>query len=260
MKYIIVALSVFVRTATAAAAVTVERQRNECRRRSVLKNFFVDIFGNALLCAGALLGFVYSLNKFFRPKSALYKKMVGCALGCLFIERLYGIVQYLVTGDFTEYFQVGTFGNIGCFLFLLSANIGAINSLVDDGSAALKKYRRMALAAPLVTLAAAVVIQFSPSHPARTITCAVEELVLGASAYYSLKLLIIPKQYADFLSDLRPFHVLSIVLAAGVTIENVLWCYRVVDQMAWIVPYLILLTPMVTLAPALERGTKQWKV
>ena len=225
-----------------------------------MKIYIVDIIGNLILCVGALIGFVYSLFKFFKPHRAMYMKMVGCALGCMFIERLYGIVQYLVTGDFTEYFQVGTFGNIGCFLFLLSANIGAINSLVDDRSAELKKYRLRALAAPLVTLAAAVVIQFSPSHPARTITCAVEELFVGASAYYSLKNLIIPKKFSDFLSDLRAFHILSLVLAVGVTIENVLWCYRVVYQPAWIIPYLILLVPLLTLAPALERGTKQWKI
>jgi xanthosine utilization system XapX-like protein len=224
-----------------------------------LKIYIVDIIGNAILCAGALLGFVYSLIRFFKPKKAMYMKMVGCALGCLFIERLYGIVQYLVAGDFTEYFQVGTFGNIGCFMFLFSANFGAIDSLMDDGSPELKKYRRLALAAPLVSIAAAVLIQFSPSHPGRTITCAIEELFLGASAYYSLKLLMIPKRYSDFLSSLRVFHILSLVLAAGVTIENVLWCYRVVNQSMWIVPYLILLVPMVLLAPALERGTKQWR-
>lgn len=225
-----------------------------------MKVYIVDFIGNAVLCAGALLGFVYSLFKFFHPKKALYKKMAGCALGCLFIERLYGIVQYLVVGDLTEYFQLGTFGNIGCFLFLFSANYGAIDSLIDDGSAEIKKYRLRALAAPAVTIAAAIAILLSPSNPGRTITCAVEELFVGASAYYSLKNLIIPKKFSDFLSDLRAFHILSLVLAAGVTIENVLWCYRVVYQPAWIVPYLILLVPLLTLAPALERGTKQWKI
>ena len=81
---------------------------------------------------------------------------------------------------------------------------------------------------------------------------------MGASAYYSLKLLMIPKRYSDFLSSLRVFHILSLVLAAGVTVENILWCYRVVNQAMWVVPYLILLVPVAMLAPALERGVRKW--
>lgn len=50
-----------------------------------------DLFSSSLLCFSALVGFVYTLVRFFRPGQALYKKMVACALGCLFIERLYGI-------------------------------------------------------------------------------------------------------------------------------------------------------------------------
>ena len=112
-------------------------------------NYEIELFCNGLLCLGALIGFIYSLVKFFRPKKALYKKMVGCALGCLLIERLYEIVQYVVAGDLPQLFQVGTFGNIGCYMFLFSANYGAIDSLIDDGSEELKKYRLAAFAAPL---------------------------------------------------------------------------------------------------------------
>ncbi|MBQ6153320.1 MAG: hypothetical protein IJJ15_06200 [Ruminococcus sp.] len=219
----------------------------------------VEIICNSLLCLGALAGFVYSLITFFRPKKAMYKKMVGCALGCLFIERLYEIVQYVVAGDIPQLFQIGTFGNIGCFMFLFSANYGAIDSLIDDGSAELKKYRLTALAAPAVTIAAAVAILFSPSDPGRIIACVIEVLFAGASSYYSLKHLIIPKKYSDFLSGMRVFHIMSLVLAVGVTAEDIIWCYQVSVQAIWYIPYTILFVAMVTLAPALERGTKQWR-
>jgi hypothetical protein len=222
-------------------------------------NYHVELVCNALLFSGALFGFVYSLVKFFKPKSAMYLKMVGCALGCLFIERLYEIVQYVVAGDLAEGFIVGDVGNIGCFLFLLSANIGALDSLMDDGSKELKKYRLIAVAAPAVTVAAAVAILFSPSHMTRNITCAVEELFIGASAYYSLKHFIIPKRYLDFLSGLRPFHLFSLILACGITMENIFWCYQLSIQAIWFIPYAILLAAMLALAPSLERGTKQWR-
>ena len=221
-------------------------------------NYNIEIICNSLLCLGALAGFLYSLIKFFKPKKAMYKKMVGCALGCLFIERLYEIVQYVIVGDLPQMFEIGTFGNIGCYLFLLSANYGAIDSLIDDKSAGLKKYRIAALAAPLVAAAAAVMILLSPSDPGRRITCAIELLFVGASAYYSLKHLIIPKEYSDFLSSMRPFHAISLLLAAGTIIEDTIWCYQVNVQAVWYIPYAILLFSMLALAPALERGTKQW--
>ena len=222
-------------------------------------NYEIELFCNGLLCLGALIGFIYSLVKFFRPTKALYKKMVGCALGCLLIERLYEIVQYAVAGDLPQLFQVGTFGNIGCYMFLFSANYGAIDSLIDDGSEALRKYRLAAVAAPVVSVAAAVVILLSPSDPGRKITCAIEQLFVGASAYFSLKHLIIPKHYADFLSKLRPFYAVSLLLAAGTMTEDIIWCYQVSVQAVWYIPYAILLFSMLALAPALERGTKQWR-
>ena len=222
-------------------------------------DYRIDLVWNALLFFGAVFGFVYSLIKFFKPKSALYLKMVGCAFGCLFIERLYEIVQIVVAGELAEGFIVGDIGNIGCFLFLLSANIGAMDSLMDDGSKELKKYRRIALIAPLTIVAAAIAIMFSPSHIARNITCAVEEMFIGASAYYSLKHLIIPKQFSDFLSGLRVFHLFSLILAVGITIENVFWCYQLDNRTLWFVPDAILLVAMLVLAPALERGTSKWR-
>ena len=221
--------------------------------------FEVDILCNAFLCIAALIGFVYSLVKFFKPKQAMYKIMVGCALGCMFIERLYGIVQFFTVGDVPFGFQVGTFGTIGCYLFLFSANYGAMDSLVDDGSPELKKYRRIALIAPLITLLAAIGILFTRVSPGRNITCAIEGLFIGAAAYYSLKHLIIPTKYCDFLTGMRPFHILSLLMAAGSTFENVIWCEEVDSQLVWCVAYAMILVPLLTLAPALERGTKQWR-
>ena len=222
-------------------------------------NYQIELICNGLLCLAALIGFVYSLIKFFKPKKAMYKKMVGCALGCLFIERLYEIVQYVVAGDLPQLFQIGTFGNIGCYMFLFSANYGAIDSLIDDGSEKLKKYRLIALIAPLAAIAAATVILLSPSDPGRKITCAIEMLFAGASSYYSLKHLIIPQKYSDFLSGMRAFHIMSLVLAVGVTVEDLIWCYQVSVQAVWYIPYTILFVAMIALAPALERGTKQWR-
>ena len=222
-------------------------------------NHTFDLISSSLLCFAALVGFVYGLVRFFRPRQALYKKMVACAIGCLFLERLYGIVQILVAGDVPQLFQIGTFGNIGCYMFLFSANYGAIDSLIDDRSDALKKYRRIALAAPAVAIGIGVVLLLAPSDPGRTITCAIEELFTGASAYYSLKHLLIPKKYMDFLSSLKPFHITCLLLAVALTTENIIWCYQITNEIVWTVPYALLFVVMPATAPVLERGIQKWR-
>ena len=54
------------------------------------------------------------------------------------------------------------------------------------------------------------------------------------------------------------FYVVSLLLAAGTMIEDIIWCYQVTVQAVWYIPYAILLFSMLALAPALERGTKKW--
>ena len=221
--------------------------------------FEIEMICNSLLCVGALFGFVYSLIKFFKPKKALYNKMVGCALGCMFIERLYRIVQFFVAGGIPLGFQIGAFGTIGCYMFLFTANYGSMDSLIDDGSAELKKYRRIALAAPLTALVAATAMLFMAAPIERRITCAIEELFVGASAYYSLKHLIIPTKFADFLSGMRPFHIISLIMAAGTTLECIIMCDLSDIQALWCISSALLLIALLSLAPVLERGTKQWR-
>ena len=226
---------------------------------NVTEYLTVDIIGNGILSLAALGSFIYSLVRFFKPRGALYKKMVGCALGCIFLERIYSIVQFIVAGELTEIFQIGSFGNIGCFMFLFSANYGAFNSLIDDRSETLKKYRRIALAAPVFFIAAGVVILLSPANLGRSISCFIEEVLMGLSCYYSLKFLIIPKEYADITTSLRPFHLLSLGLALIFTVENILWVYDPEGSQYWIIIYIVSFLFIVALAPVLHRGIKKWK-
>ena len=217
-----------------------------------------DIIGNGIMCLCALIGFIYAASRFFRPKQALFKRMLASALGCLFIGRLYEIVQFIVVGELPEVFQIGPIAYIGCFMFLFSVNYGALDMLIDDRSAELKKYRWLAVLVTLGFDAAAVLILLSPAGTGLRILIAVEEMIIGASAYYSFKHLIFPKAYSDILSSLRLFHVLSLLLAVGMTVENLLWCYGYDGVSGWIAPYFIVWIVMLAIAPAMEWGTKKW--
>jgi hypothetical protein len=143
-------------------------------------------------------------------------------------------------------------------MFLFSVNYGALDTLIDDRSAKLKKYRWFAVLVTLVFDAAAVLILLSPSGTGFSILVAVEEIFIGASAYYSFKHLIFPKAYVDMLSSLRLFHILSLLLAVSRTAGNLLWCYRYEGIAGWIAPYILEWLVMLAIAPAMEWGTKKW--
>ena len=220
---------------------------------------FSDTVANVTLCISALAGFVYSLIKVFGHRKSLYLKMVGCALGCLFLERLSTMVEIIVSSEMPDLFHVSTFGNIGYSMFMFSANYGTINSLTDDGSAALSKYRLRACLAPLLFAIAAIIILISPANISVSIPCAIEVLFMGATAYYDFKAVIIPERYMGLLSSLTEFHILSLIMFLCLMNENVLWCYDIKSPALWALSYLPMYVILPTIMPVLVGGMNKWK-
>jgi hypothetical protein len=185
--------------------------------------------------------------------------MVGCAMGCLFLARLSSIVEIIVTGDLPDLFQVSILGFIGYSLFIFSANYGTFDSLVDDGSDDLTKYRRKAYLAPLLFILTAVIILFSPAHLSLRIPCAIEVLFMGATSYYDYKHVIIPDHYMGILKSFKPFHILSFIMSICLMAENILWCFDVSFLPAWAIVYIPMYVISILLMPVLVGGMNRWK-
>lgn len=58
----------------------------------------------------------------------MYAKLITCAIGCFALSRIFRVVTIATTGTIPIGFHVGYFGSFGCFLFLLSANYGIMNT------------------------------------------------------------------------------------------------------------------------------------
>ena len=117
---------------------------------------YMFLIANIITCAGALSGFVYGAFRFFRPKAAAYPQMITLDSDVVAMGRLYQIIRILTidnAGSAPEPFHLGVLATIGSLLFLFAANLGAMDSLVDDGSPELKKYRLIPFAAPLIIVA-----------------------------------------------------------------------------------------------------------
>ena len=180
-------------------------------------------------------------------------------MGCLFLARLSSIVEIIVEGNLPDLFQVSILGFIGYSLFIFSANYGTFDSLVDDKSQMLTKYRRKAYFAPLLFILGAVIIVFSPAHPSLRIPCAIEVLFLGATSYYDYKHTIIPNRYMGILKSFKPFHILSFIMSACLMVENILWCYNVTFLPAWAVVYIPMYVISLLLMPVLVGGMNKWR-
>lgn len=188
----------------------------------------------------------------------LYKSFIAGAIGCIFFEKLYEVIQILIEGDVPAQFNVGTIGTIGFFVFLFSANYGTFDSILDDGSPELKKYRIIALAAPLVILIAGVFIIINGINTSSKIFGFLEELAICATIYYNFKHLIIPKEYSHIFSSMRLYFFLVILVSVIMTVENIgFYCgfNNIISEICVCASAVVI----ILMVPALELGVRKWR-
>ena len=169
------------------------------------------LLANIIVCALAFIGFVYGATKFFGAKKALYGQMITFAILCVVVGRIFNVSRLLTGGDIIGRFQLGTLATIGSFIFFFSSNFGALDSIVDDGSDGFKKYRRIAVIAPLIVLAAYFPLFYvGDTALVWKVQGAVLALFASWSSYYHLKHLIIPDVDFGVVKSLRPYNFLAL--------------------------------------------------
>ncbi|MCR4604724.1 MAG: hypothetical protein K5639_01865 [Eubacterium sp.] len=169
------------------------------------------LLANIIVCALAFIGFVYGATQFFGAKKALYGQMITFAILCVVIGRVFNISRLITGGDIVSRFQLGTLATVGSFIFFFSSNYGALDSIVDDGSDEFKKYRRIAIVAPLVVLASYFPLFYmGDASYLWKVQGAVLALFAAWSSYYHLKHLIIPDVDFGVVKSLRPYNFLAL--------------------------------------------------
>ena len=156
--------------------------------------------------------------KLFSTKKPLYMKLLICAVGCFMLEQQLLLINLWC--GVKEMFSIGMLGILGCNYFLLSANYGTLDKIVDDGSKKNKPARLIANIAPVVM----VILTFNVFlvWKDKDIICGVMWVLMLLPAipasYLSLKHILLPKDDFGFLSATRFCNfsalVLYIVMAA----------------------------------------------
>ena len=170
------------------------------------------LLANIITCAGALVGFVVGAIRFFRPRAAVYAQMITLACGVIAFSRLYQIIRLITIAENTKRFHLGVLGVIGSLLFLFAANFGLMDSLVDDGSKELRRYRLISLAAPAVPVAVYSIIYFLTDQPLYVkVISGIIFFMIAQASYYNLKHFIIPDVDFGIIRSLRQYNLLALV-------------------------------------------------
>ncbi len=215
------------------------------------------LIANIITCICALIGFIYGIIKFFKPKKAVYPQMITLAVGCMAFGRLYQVVRLLTGGEILNSFQLGLFGIIGSLMFLFSANYGAIDSLADDGSKEFTKYRIVSVAAPLVAAALYFIFIFAADTAKLTkIIYGIITVFVMLASYFHLKHLIFPDVDFGVINCLKPYNLLALIYSFICMAEMIFLSLN--SEIGILIVGVIMGGLLIGIVISVERGIKKW--
>ena len=209
------------------------------------------------LTLSALFGFVYGVLRFFRSRSALYARMIVMGIGCAMLGRLFETLQLVTMGELRGGFHVGTLGILGSFLFFISANYGQMDSLADDRSPGLRKYRWIAACAPLAVLALYAVYFRVAGFGEASIVTGILMLVTAQASYFHLKHLIIPDVEDGIIRSIRSYNLMGLIYAFLCTVEMTVSAVPAPAVLRYLVCAALCAT-LIAFIPVLAGGIKKW--
>ena len=217
------------------------------------------LIANVIVCICAFIGFIYGMIKFFKPRKAVYAQMIALAVGCVAFGRLYQVVRLLTGGDMTSGFQLGVFGVIGSLLFLFSANFGAMDSLADDKSRSLIKYRLISFVAPVAALVLYILFVGLTDLPRSVkIASALVTVFVMQASYFHLKHLIFPDVDLGIIKCLRPYNLLALIYTFLCMAEMVVIGLN--NEIGILIVGVLIGAVLIGVVISAERGIKKWSI
>ena len=217
------------------------------------------LIANIIVCICALIGFLYGIIHFFKPKKAVYAQMIALAVGCVAFGRLYQVVRLLTGGDMTSGFQLGVFGVIGSLLFLFSANFGAMDSLADDKSRLLIKYRLISFVAPVAALVLYILFVGLTDLPRSVkIASALVTVFVMQASYFHLKHLIFPDVDLGIIKCLKPYNLLALIYTFLCMAEMVVIGLN--NEIGILIVGVLIGAVLIGVVISAERGIKKWTI
>ena len=211
----------------------------------------------------ATLGtFIYGVKNFFKKGKAYYLQIVTMAMGCYAMGSFYHLCQSITTGDLADGFTAAYLGRIGFFLFLFTANYGQMDGLLDDRTPSLKKFRYIALIAPVSAVLLYLPCLFAEMPYSTKISLSFLWIAAIFSSYFNFKHAIISDLGFGFVKAIRPYNICALALTFLELILQVLWAYyddNYIIIVIMIVTIIFSIVSVLTIV-TLKRGVEAWKI
>lgn len=205
----------------------------------------------------AAFSFGFGAVRLFKKKKPLYLQLLVCAAGCFALQQLSCVVNLWCGVTATA--SIGMFGIFGCNFFLLSANFGTLDKIVDDGKGS-GKARAAAIIAPVIMAALAIVAFLSWKD--KDMFCAVMWLIMLIPAlpasYFNLKHLLLPMDPFEFLRATRPCNIAALIFYI-VTAAYVIATAMAGSAVSSVLSVVLSLSALLLTLSALK-GAKRWGI
>jgi hypothetical protein len=205
-----------------------------------------------------LVGFIYGVVTSIKKKQPLYYIMIVASVGTTAFSRLLEVVYMWTTEEYFDGFHIGILGTIATFLFIFTANFGTMDTIGDDHSKRLMKYRIIALVAPVVVASFFVPIALSKANLSTKISFGAIYIVMMASTYFNLKHLILPDVDYGIIKCIRGYNALMLCYSVLFALERIALVYNQ-DIMLYVVTSLIAVDSLL-IVPVLRKGASKWTI
>ena len=205
--------------------------------------------------------FIYGVKHFFKKGKAYYLQIVTMAFGCYAMGSFYYLCQSITAEEVPDGFTAAYLGRIGFFLFLFTANFGQMDGLLDDRTPAFKKFRYIALIAPIAAALLYVPCALTDMLLSTKISLIFVWIAAMFSSYYNFKHAVISDLGYGFAKAIRPYNICALILIFTELILHILWANA--DAYGFVIIAIVSLIFSVMNAitmVALKRGVEAWKL
>lgn len=218
----------------------------------------LDIIYSVTSFVIAAVAFWLGAIKLFAKDKPFYMKLLVCAAGCFMLEQQLLIINLWC--GVQEVFTIGMLGILGCNYFLLSANYGTIDHVVDDRSDNNRLARLLANIAPVII--ALLCVNAFIVWMNKDVFCAVLWMLMLLPAipasYFNLKHILLPRDACGFLNATKNCNIWALVFYI-VTIAFVTCSASDNSRVVGILSLLMSLSVLAITISAIK-GAKKWAI
>ena len=205
----------------------------------------------------AAFAFGFGAARLFRRGKPMYLQLLVAASGCFALQQLSYTVNMWC--GVRETVSIGMLGIFGCNFFLLSANYGTLDRIVDEGRD-IERVRLRAAIAPVV-MAVLTVFAFLAWRE-KDMFCAVAWVVMLLPAlpasYFDLKHVLLPTDPFGLLRATRPCNIAALLFYT-VTAAYVI-CSASAESAAVGVLSALMSLSVLALSLCAVRGARKWGI